>query len=558
LVVATTTDRRKKHALHQRNTLTHQEANYAGDHTGNPQVPPTLYNKPIRAFHHAPAVVQARVEDVSESGSSDDDGPLLVSNVQHGQASETPFLTVSHDGWFQLATPSQVYEGEAIPAFSSPPECSHASDTVPPRAESYMLRSAARTSTYHTPPPTEFIPVRIASSQHDMQDAISTSSTGSRPTTAVSRSKLSDYSGSDAGGPSVALPSVDALSEQYRSVSLAYEHEATIHQRQTKAQKRKRGNLRFSAVEATTQSEYNLEESTGPVLNLKSKVKAGSSSDQTVGGLPSPGLPATPHADCPTTCQTESTSSAYPPWISSDVPSAAVPETVDDQTSLHPSVSSASTALQHSRSQSSKLRLYSSLYVERARNPWAWHDNPNFGLELIRSFEEKDANGHTRSPVATGHTRQPLQGPSAISQSAPEPDHVPTFNGGVTTRFVHPPSEGRLVGNQISDPHTIEPEGGQDRSASPPMPFLTRPDSPQSRRQNWNRQDSTRVLMPQEGKLYCEKCKRHFENTWRLERHLSSSRCHPYYCQACTIDWPSFSALYNVRQPKYIAPTTHR
>lgn len=178
---------------------------------------------------------------------------------------------------------------------------------------------------------------------------------------------------------------------------------------------------------------------------------------------------------------------------------------------------------EHSREQSQRLRLYSTLYADFARDPWKWHDRrdlvrevfPNLELEAIE--EGRHARGGRDPAYANGWDRF----------SSPRPDQQQ--NG------------------HLNEDHRTEQQHGRTPNPRTPGTFDVS-GVPDLTRCNLNRENRpvVRQLLPLENEQYCEKCKQHFPNTWRMQSHLTGSRRHPYYCQICTIDYRSFRELYMV------------
>lgn len=168
--------------------------------------------------------------------------------------------------------------------------------------------------------------------------------------------------------------------------------------------------------------------------------------------------------------------------------------------------------VEHSREQSQRLRLYSTLYADFARDPWKWHERRDIVREMFPSLQSEGSVGD--QPPVSG------EGDDGRDPGSQQ------FTYTADTESDACPDDSRS---------NAETGPGQRRVTS----LIPPPDGT-----NASGRLMHNNLLPLEGQEYCRKCRRHFKNTWRMQRHLSSSPVHPYYCQGCTVDYSSFRELY--------------
>lgn len=172
--------------------------------------------------------------------------------------------------------------------------------------------------------------------------------------------------------------------------------------------------------------------------------------------------------------------------------------------------------VEHSREQSRRLRLYSTLYADFARDPWKWHERRDIVREMFPSLESESSAGDP--PPTYGELEDQANDTAQIQQQLNDYENGGRSDSQRSRRNEHMQDEERRATSFI-EPPSSEPST-----------------------------DGVRYrYMPLEGQQYCFKCRRHFKNTWRMQKHLSDSRIHPYYCQVCTVDYSSFKQLYMVR-----------
>lgn len=187
-------------------------------------------------------------------------------------------------------------------------------------------------------------------------------------------------------------------------------------------------------------------------------------------------------------------------------------------------------SLEHSREQTRRLRLYSTLYAELARDPWQWHDKRHLIRDMFPRLQREEVESKTTQSAS--NRKPPQQGTSGGSRHDWEFD------------VQDPPSDD-------SHEDSVE-EPGQVLLGTNPvlLPGLDTLTSALDKQKNGKVEP--RVHRRLEGLNYCFKCRRHFKNTWRMQKHLADSRIHPYYCQMCTVDYSSFRELYMVSKLVYI------
>lgn len=168
-------------------------------------------------------------------------------------------------------------------------------------------------------------------------------------------------------------------------------------------------------------------------------------------------------------------------------------------------------SLEHGREQAKRLRLYSTLYADFARNPWQWHENRKTVEEMFPRLHvsEKDPGD---SPVLQNSR---LTGSNALNEDSRSGEDMQSHK-------------------MVSQGSAMLLPGLDTLAAPQPAPWKIK---------------NQRTLLPQGDQVYCVKCRRHFRNTWAMQKHLSDSRWHPYYCKICTVDYPSYHMLYMVRWP---------
>jgi hypothetical protein len=171
-------------------------------------------------------------------------------------------------------------------------------------------------------------------------------------------------------------------------------------------------------------------------------------------------------------------------------------------------------AADHSREQSQRLRLYSTLYADFARDPWKWHERRDVIQEMFPSLQSEDAQSRELPSYS---------------------EHNVEHQWELEDKYRDPRERKRHYTSDLDNPSS--------RGSFEMLPVSRIPDINNSRAQ-----DSvvSKRLVPLEGQQYCQKCRRHFQNTWRMQKHLADSRIHPYYCQVCTVDYSSFRELYMV------------
>ncbi|KAK9897788.1 hypothetical protein P389DRAFT_169799 [Cystobasidium minutum MCA 4210] len=195
------------------------------------------------------------------------------------------------------------------------------------------------------------------------------------------------------------------------------------------------------------------------------------------------------------------------------------------------------TSLEHSRQQTRRLRLYSTLYADFARDPWQWHDNRDAVRDLFPRLQREYPKDQAAIIQRSTLNRQT----SASARPAVGPQH-PVLDEHNSSR--HDSGHANADGSS-------EPLRASESVLLPGLDTLT-----SDRGQYQDGHFVSKKHRPLEGSEYCFKCRRHFKNTWRMQKHLADSRIHPYYCQICTVDFYTFKELYMhyAEQPKCRPP----
>ena len=120
-----------------------------------------------------------------------------------------------------------------------------------------------------------------------------------------------------------------------------------------------------------------------------------------------------------------------------------------------------------------------------------------------------------------------------------------------------------LVHRQATPPvastsQLVEPAQSGSQPKSPRLPPLVRSHSPRSKHFDPNplpEATSSAVRIDRTGPAlhfdssskYCDRCRRHFTSHWQLEKHLVTTKFHPYFCRNCSVDFDSFGNYQMVR-----------
>jgi hypothetical protein len=213
------------------------------------------------------------------------------------------------------------------------------------------------------------------------------------------------------------------------------------------------------------------------------------------------------------------------------------------------------------------LRQYSSMAVERARDPWLAADTEAaMRANLLANDLHDEQPAYATQQAQNSHTSRSMRSASRHGEqyhagrerylAGPTSSALEAFDEALNEPTRNPRSSERVFQASSSAPSPQNVDVISARSDSPGPPPLERSSSPMHPHDLYELDLAAKAQeaeaeakrpKPMKNEMYCRKCRRHFQNNYRLLMHMQDSVIHPYYCRSCTVDWPTFGELHLVR-----------